>query len=154
MGRQIAGCGMAILNVLRKNMKSMRNKILLLLIAALILSIAGCKGPANPTATTLSSSVSGYNMGISAIYGESSLLADGSSQATIRVEVWGSNGQFADNVTVTLTTSMGTLASSSLTTISGVAVTTFTAGTVPGNAAVTATVQNISATATISLRRF
>lgn len=112
----------------------------------------GCSTP-SPTEVS-GTSASGYSMGISAIYGGSSLPSDGSSQATIRVEVWDSSGHFVNNAAVTLTVTLGTLASSSLTTTNGTAVTTFTAGSNPGNAAVTATVENISATATIILAKF
>tara|TARA_B100000959_G_C14969337_1_gene619037 strand:+ start:2158 stop:2571 length:414 start_codon:yes stop_codon:yes gene_type:complete len=137
-------------------MKNWKINFIFLSIVIISFALKGCEKASSPFEASSPSalSVSGYNVGISAVYGDGPLLANGSSQATIRVEVWGSNGQFIDAVPVTLTTTLGTLASSSLTTSNGAAVTTFTAGTTAGVASVTATVENISVSATIVLSRF
>lgn len=130
------------------------NNFIFMTIVILSFALEGCTVADSPTGLS-GISTSGYRMGISAIYGDTSLPADGSSQATIKVEVWDdSTGQFMDSISVTLTATLGTLGSASLTTSNGVAVTTYTAGTVVGNGSVTATVENISATATIILAKF
>ena len=137
-------------------MKSWKVNFIFICIVILSFALKECDAARNPfeASSPPALSVSGYRIGISAIYGGSSMRADGSSQATIRVEVWGSTGQFIDNVPVTLTATLGTLASYSLTTSNGVAVTTFTAGTKAGVAYVTATVENVSVSATIILSSF
>jgi hypothetical protein len=56
-----------------------------------------------------------------------------------------------DGATVILTTTLGTLGASTLTTINGVATTTLTAGTTTGLAYVVATVENISATTAVPI---
>ncbi len=134
-------------------MKYPQRTFKLLMIAIITCTLGACQEPAAPTGVT-GLSVSGYTVGISALYGGTSLPADGASQATIKVEVWNISNQFVDNIPVTLTVTLGTLANSSLTTTNGVAVTTFTAGQVAGNATVVATVENISAIATIILDGF
>ena len=142
-------------------MKNWRKKFILLIVVVIsFFALKGCKQANKPFEASNPSdlSVSGYSIGISAIHGGSSLRADGSSQATIRVEVWESTGQFINNVPVTLTATLGTLASSSSTTTptttDGVYVDIFTAGNTAGVASVTATVENISVSATIVLSRF
>ncbi len=96
-------------------------------------------------------SFNGNSIAIKALYGSGGLEADGSSQATIRVEVFTADGLMVDGATVTLTTTLGTLADSSLTTVNGVATTTLTAGTTTGLAYVVATVENISATTAVPI---
>ena len=137
-------------------MKNWKINFIFLSIIIMSFALKGCQEASNPFEASSPSalSVSGYSVGISAVYGDSSLLADGSSQATIKVEVWGETGEFIDAVPVTLTATLGTLASSSLTTSNGVAVTTFTTGTKAGVASVTATVENVSVSATIVLSSF
>ncbi len=137
-------------------MKNWKINFIFLSIIIMSFALKGCEEANDPFQASSPSalSVSGYRVAISAVYGGGSLRADGSSQATIKVEVWGSTGEFIDGVPVTLTATLGTLASSSLTTSNGVAVTTFTAGTVAGLASVTATVENISVSASIVLSRF
>lgn len=134
-------------------MKYPQRTFKLLMIAIMAFALEVCQKPEAPTGIT-GLSVSGYTVGISAIYGGTSLPADGASQATIKVEVWNTSNLFVDNIPVTLTVTLGTLESSSLTTTNGVAVTTFTAGQVAGNATVVATVENTSAVATIILDGF
>ena len=137
-------------------MKNWKINFIFLSIIIMSFALKGCEEASSPFEASSPSalSVSGYSVAISAIYGDSSLLANGSSQATIKVEVWGSTGEFIDSEPVTLTATLGTLASSSLTTSNGAAVTTFTAGTTAGVASVTATVENVSVSATIVLSRF
>lgn len=135
-------------------MKFLNFSMKLLIFVILVLGLEKCQKPEGPVGVS-GLSVSNYTVGVSAIYGATSLPADGSSQATIKVEVWHTSGnKFVDDVPVTLTATLGTLASSSLTTTNGVALTAFTAGTVSGNATVTATVENISVIATIILDGF
>ncbi len=135
-------------------MKFLNFSMKLLVMVILVLGLEKCQMPELPTGVN-GLSVSNYTVGISAIYGATSLPADGSSEAAIKVEVWHTSGnRFVNDVPVTLTATLGSLASSSLTTTNGVAVTTFTAGTVSGNATVTATVENITVTATIILDGF
>jgi hypothetical protein len=87
---------------------------------------------------------SGFTIGIKAFYGEAGLPADGTSQATIRVEVTDEMGRGVDT-TVTLTTTRGTLGTASLTIANGVGVTTLTSVSTPGTATVVATVENVTA---------
>lgn len=87
---------------------------------------------------------SGFSLGIKAFYGEAGLPADGTSQATIRVEVTDEMGRGV-NTTVTLTTTRGTLGTASLTISNGVGVTTLTSVTTAGTATIVATVENITA---------
>jgi len=96
-------------------------------------------------------SFNGNSISIKALYGSGGLEANGSSQATIRVEVFTADGLMVNGATITLTTTLGTLSSSSLTTVNGVATTTLTAGTTTGLAYVVATVENISATTAIPI---
>jgi hypothetical protein len=96
-------------------------------------------------------SFNGNSIAIKALYGSGGLEADGSSQATIRVEVFTADGLMVDGATVTLTTTLGTLGASTLTTINGVATTTLTAGTTTGLAYIVATVENISATTAVPI---
>lgn len=99
-------------------------------------------------------STSGFKIGIAALAGDAGLPADGVSKATIRVEVFTAIGESVDGAKVTLTATLGTLASSSLTTTKGTAVTTLTSGTTPGTAYIVATVENASATATVQFVNF
>lgn len=100
-------------------------------------------------------SSSGNVLAISAIYGLNGIKADGASQATIRVEVFNSSGQAVNGAEVTLTTTLGTLGSATLTTASsGAAVTTLTAGSVPGSAFIVATLENVSATTVVPILSF
>lgn len=129
-----------------------------------------CAGCSNDEKTGVSSSgISPYVMGLSAAYGGSALPADGSSQATILVEVWDSAGKYVDGVTVTLSASRGTLATTAattgttsgtsassitLTTSKGTASAYFTAGKTAGAAYINATAENARATVKIVLATF
>lgn len=92
----------------------------------------------------------GNTLAISAFFGPGG-VPTGGGVATIRVEVVNSNNQAVNGATVTLTTTLGTLGSASLTTSSGAATTTLTAGTNAGNAFVVATVDNVTATAVVPI---
>lgn len=130
-------------------MKSpVKANILIFTLAALILW--GCEAPVE---NLVGPSASGNTIGLKALYGSGGLRANGASQATIRVEVFDTSGQGV-TATVTLTTTLGTLGSSSLTTASGFAVTTLTAGTTTGTAFIVATVDNVSATAAVPIVTF
>lgn len=96
-------------------------------------------------------SFNGNTVGISALFGQAGLKADGTSQATIRVEVFTADRLMVDGATVTLTTTLGTLGATSLTTSNGVAITTLTSGTTPGTAFIVATVENVSATTAVPI---
>ena len=145
-----------------------KKKIAVFFVASIFLGyLAGCS---NDEKTAVSSSgISPYVMGLSAVYGGSSLPADGSSQATILAEVWDSAGKYVDGVTVTLSASRGTLSSSdstsstssgsaasslTLTTSNGVATAYFTAGQAAGAAYINATAENARATVKIVLATF
>ncbi len=113
--------------------------------------LAGCEAPVD---NVVGPSSSGNIVGVSALFGNAGLRADGTSQATIRVEVFTASGQMVDGADVTLTTTLGTLGSSSLTTSNGVATTTLTSSTSTGTAFVVATVDNVSATAAVPIVNF
>lgn len=123
------------------------------LLSALVWGAAlpGCEAPVDEVVGT---SISGNIIGVAALYGTAGLRADDISQATIRVEVFNTSGQPVDGAAVTLTATLGTLGTTALTTANGVAVTTFTSGTVTGTAFVVATVENVSATAAIPIVKF
>ena len=92
----------------------------------------------------------GNTLGIQGLFGGAGIKNDGASQATVRVEVYTTQNIPPENATVTLTTTLGTLTASSLTTnASGTATTTLTSGTTRGTAYVTATVDNVSATTSV-----
>jgi invasin-like protein len=110
----------------------------------------GCTAPVD---NIVGPSSSGFTVGISALYGSGGLKNDGSSQATIRVEVF-TNSQPVDGATVTLTTTLGTLGSNSLTTANGAATTTLTSSTTTGLAYIVATVENVSATTAVPIVSF
>ncbi len=112
--------------------------------------IYGCTAPVD---NIVGPSSSGWTVGVVALYGNGGLKNDGTSQATIRVEVF-TNSQPVDGVTVTLTTTLGTLASNSLTTANGAATTTLTSSTTTGLASIVATVENVSATTVVPIVSF
>ena len=97
----------------------------------------------------------GNKLGIQGLFGGAGIKNDGASQATIKVEVFTVDNVPVTGATVTLTTTLGTLASASLTTgASGAATTTLTSGTTTGTAFVTATVDNVSATTSVPIISF
>ncbi|MFQ5450799.1 MAG: invasin domain 3-containing protein [Nitrospinaceae bacterium] len=128
---------------------SLKEGICNLLIMACVLT--ACQAPVD---NVVGPGSSGQLVGVSAVFGNAGLAADGSSQATIRVEVFTSSGQPVDGATVTLTTSLGTLGSTSLTTANGAAATTLTSGKTTGLAFVVATVDNVSATTAVPIVTF
>ncbi len=97
-------------------------------------------------------SYSGYTVGLTAQYGGVGVLSGGT--ATIRVEVVTAAGVPVNGAVAVLSSTLGTLTATSLTTVNGVITTFFTAGTTAGTAYITATVENVSATTTVSILRF
>ena len=97
-------------------------------------------------------SYSGYTVGLTAQYGGVGVLSGGT--ATIRVEVVTAGGVPVNGAVAVLSSTLGTLTATSLTTVNGVITTFFTAGTTAGTAYITATVENISATTTVSILSF
>jgi hypothetical protein len=94
----------------------------------------------------------GNILGIKGLFGGAGIKNDGASQATIRVEVFTVDRLPVVGATVTLTTTLGTLGSTTLTTgAAGAAFTTLTSGISVGTAFITATVDNVSATAYIPI---
>jgi hypothetical protein len=93
----------------------------------------------------------GNTLGIQGLFGGAGIQNDEASQATIRVEVFNKSIP-TEGATVFLTTTLGTLGETSLTTdASGTATTTLTSGTTTGSAFVTATVDNVSATTVVPI---
>ena len=93
----------------------------------------------------------GNTLGIQGLFGGAGIQNDEASQATIRVEVFNANIP-TEGATVFLTSTLGTLGETSLTTdASGTATTTLTSGTTTGSAFVTATVDNVSATTVVPI---
>ena len=97
-------------------------------------------------------SYSGYTVGLTAQYGGVGVLSGGT--ATIRVEVVTAAGVPVNGAVAVLSSTLGTLTATSLTTVNGVITTFFTAGTTTGTAYITATVENVSATTTVSILSF
>ncbi len=133
-----------------------RKKLILALLFSLW-SIMGCEAD---VANRVGVSSSSFIIGLKAIYGNFGLPADGSSQATIRVELFTNAGLLVDGQTVALTTTLGTLADTGatsttnggalvVTTANGVAIATLTSEAVSGTAFVVASVENISATVAV-----
>lgn len=82
--------------------------------------------------------------------GASSIVADGSSSVAVRGEVTSTGGIALSGVTVTFSTTLGTLSASSATTnASGIAEVTLTAGTVTGTPVITAAASGFEQTATV-----
>ena len=98
-------------------------------------------------------SFSGYTIGVTAQYGGVGIVK-GSGSATIRIEVVTAAGVPVNGATVTLTSTLGTLAAATFVTVNGVVATTLTAGAVAGAAYVVATVENASATTMVPILSF
>jgi len=128
----------------------MISKAKFLLIVALF-GFAGLTGCESSVANRVGVSSGGLIIALKQFSGNAGLSADGASQATIRVEVFTNAGQTVDGTQVTLTTTLGTLGASTLTTAAGVALTTLTAGTTPGTAFVVASAENVSATIAVQI---
>ena len=93
----------------------------------------------------------GNTLGIQGLFGGAGIQNDEASQATIRVEVFNKSIP-TEGATVFLTTTLGTLGETSLTTdASGTATTTLTSGATTGSAFITATVDNVSATTVVPI---
>ena len=93
----------------------------------------------------------GNTLGIKGLFGGAGIKNDEASQATIRVEVFNQSIP-TEGATVFLTTTLGTLGETSLTTdASGTATTTLTSGATTGSAFITATVDNVSATTVVPI---
>jgi hypothetical protein len=122
-------------------------------------SFLGCE---SEVANVVGVSASSFIVGLDALHGPQGLPADGSSQATIRVELFTNAGQFVNGEKIILTTTLGTLANANsnqttettggaieLTTINGFAFASLTSEAVEGNAFVVASIENISATVSV-----
>ena len=97
-------------------------------------------------------SFSGYTVGLTAQYGGVGVLSGGT--ATIRVEVVTAAGVPVNGAVAVLSSTLGTLTATSLTTVNGVITTFFTAGATAGTAYITATVENATATTTVPILSF
>lgn len=117
----------------------------------LLAILAACQPSVN---NVVGPSSTGLNVGITSSAGNGAIPADGASQATIRVEVFRSGGELVNDASVTLTTTRGTLASTTLTTKNGAAVTSLTSSSTPGTAYIVATVESVSATAVVQMVNF
>ncbi len=122
-------------------------------------SILGCD---SEVANVVGVSASSFIIAVEAVHGPLGLPADGSSIATIRVELFTNAGQLVNGEKIILTTTLGTLATADsaqttattggaleLTTVNGFAFATLTSEAVEGNAFVVASVENISATVAV-----
>ncbi|QPJ64439.1 MAG: hypothetical protein G3M78_03105 [Candidatus Nitrohelix vancouverensis] len=92
----------------------------------------------------------GNTLAISAFYGSAG-VPTGGGQATIRVEVTNANGQGVNGATILLTTTLGSLNNTTLTTVNGVANAVLTSGANAGMAYVVASVDNVTATAAVPI---
>jgi len=97
-------------------------------------------------------SYSGYTVGVTAQYGGVGVLSGGT--ATIRVEVVTAAGVPVNGAVAVLSSTLGTLTATSLTTVNGVITTLFTAGSTAGTAYITATVENATATTIVPILSF
>ena len=129
----------------------MKNKLKLTIFSfAFLVSSLACE-PA--VENLVGPSVSGFTVGITAHYGGVGIVVS-SGTATIRVEVFTAGGVPVNGATVVLTSTLGTLSAASFTTVNGLAIGTLTAGDTAGTAYVVATVENVSATTTVSILSF
>ena len=96
-------------------------------------------------------SYSGYTIGVTAQYGGVGIVKSSGGSATIRMEVVTAAGVPVNGSVITLTSTLGTLSAATFTTVNGLAVGTLTAGDTAGTAHVVATVENVSATTTVSI---
>ena len=99
-------------------------------------------------------SYSGYTIGVTAQYGGVGIVKSSGGAATIRMEVVTGAGVPVNGAVVVLTSTLGTLSAASFTTVNGLAVGTLTAGSTAGTAYVVASVENVSATTTVSILSF
>ena len=97
-------------------------------------------------------SYSGYTVGLTSHYGGGGIIKAGT--ATIRVEVVTAAGVPVNGAVAVLSSTLGTLTATSLTTVNGVITTFFTAGATAGTAYITATVENATATTTVPILSF
>ena len=97
-------------------------------------------------------SYSGYTVGLTAQYGGVGILSGGT--ATIRVEVVTAAGVPVNGAVAVLSSTLGTLTLTSLTTVNGVITTFFTAGSTAGTAYITATDENATATTIVPILSF
>tara|TARA_B100000686_G_scaffold348698_1_gene440366 strand:+ start:816 stop:1226 length:411 start_codon:yes stop_codon:yes gene_type:complete len=125
-----------------------KNKICLVAFLLMTGFLTGCE---SDIANRVGVSSSGFIIGIKALSGNAGLPADGTSQATIRVELFNTSGQLVDGQNVFLTTTLGTLTDTTLTTANGSALTRLTSGTVTGTAFIVASIENVSATAAVQI---
>jgi hypothetical protein len=122
-----------------------------LIVLTTVVIFIGCQGVVEDLTGP---SALGNTLGIQGLFGGAGIKNDEESQATIRVEVFNQNIP-TEGATVFLTTTLGTLGETSLTTdASGAATTTLTSGTTAGSAFVTATVDNVSATTVVPIIYF
>ncbi len=131
------------------------------LLSVLLFSLWSFLGCEAEVANVVGVSSSGFILGIDAIHGAHGLPADGSSQATIRVELFTNAGQLVSGQTVRLTTTLGTLTDGvsatavtiggaiQLPIVNGVGLAVLTSEEVEGNAFVVASIENISATVSV-----
>ena len=130
-------------------LKNFKKQIGFVSLVAFLLFFPAC---GNKDKTNIASSgISNRNLGLSAVYKGVSLPANGTSKATILVEVWDGTGTYIHGASVDLSASLGTLASTTLTTSNGVASTTFTAGSIAGTAVVNAVMENATTSVKIIL---
>ena len=115
---------------------------------AIIITLSCTQDIENPVGP----SFSGYTVGLTAQYGGVGVLKGGT--ATIRVEVVTAAGVPVNGAVAVLSSTLGTLTATSLTTVNGVITTFFTAGATAGTAYITATVENVSATTTVPILSF
>jgi hypothetical protein len=133
-----------------KNIKTIKGLSFSILSAVII--FIGCQAAVEDLTGP---SALGNVLGIQGLFGGAGIKNDGVSTATIRVEVFSSQNIPTVGATVTLTTTLGTLAVATLTTnAAGAATTTLTSSPVTGVAYVTATVDNVSATTSVPIIKF
>ena len=98
-------------------------------------------------------SYSGYTVGLTSHYGGGGIIKS-QGTATIRIEVVTAAGVPVNGAVAVLSSTLGTLTATTLTTVNGVITTFFTAGDTAGTAYITATVENATATTTVPILSF
>ena len=129
----------------------MKNRLKLIIFSVVLLVSSLACEPA--VENLVGPSYSGYTIGLTAHYGGVGIVVS-SGTATIRVEVVTAKGVPVDGAIVAVSTTLGTLGATSLTTVNGVITTTLTASDTAGIAYITATVENATATTAVPILSF
>ena len=136
--------------ILKKTFLVKKGLLACSMLGSLYVALFMVLGCSEEVSSIVGPSNSGFTLNIKAFYGPGGLPSDGTSKATVRVEVIDESGRGV-STTATLTTTLGTLETETLTITNGVGVTTLTSVSTLGTAYIVATVENITATTIVPI---